>query len=354
VQAQKKEKTNYLKHPELFYAKYFPWLKFNTTQADSQYVASYPDYLTVGMNTLIYNVDLKLTPTTTLPHPGKDITSQFNSISKTNIGFNFGYRSLSGGFTFNVAPTNTADYAPSSYHTFDLKLTNPKYIISFNHYKVKGYTDVNRDNNIGGTGKYVKRPDLQVLNDQLSAIYNFHWKRYSYASSFSFSERQVRSHWGLMAKVGLAYTNISADSALVSAQQKKYYGEFANVSQMKGVSVKLASGIGGNLVLFRHFYLSSVLFPGCDIFFYHYVDEHDNKSHSSQSAVLIIDASLSVGFQSERFFIGLREILDNRASRLSSVKMDATSFYTVLELGYRFNSPKPLKKIYRKVMPPGM
>jgi hypothetical protein len=50
----------------------------------------------------------------------------------------------------------------------------------------------------------------------------------------------------------------------------------------------------------------------------------------------------------------LRIEAERKSVTLHEIDMNSRYFYFGIEFGYRFNTPRIVKKVYRETMPPGM
>ncbi|MEO7991461.1 MAG: DUF4421 family protein [Chryseolinea sp.] len=337
-------------HPDKFYKKYFPNLKVKRVLLDTNYIKSYPNYLTVGVHVL--SPALYSTISTRNSSIGSGADVKFRTSVADIIGFSANYRFVSVGFALLLKQglQKHADYAPSAYRTLTIKYNNPAYSFQFKYLKLKGFTEINGM----GSSSLAKRPDIVNREYQFESVYNFDWKRYSYLAPLIFSQRQVKSRAGFLLKGGLYYKKFSGDSSLVEREKSQYYESFGDTKAIQNFSIKLAPGVGGNLILYKHICLSMALFTSFDVYFYRYTSSADEVSTRRESIVFALDGYVSLGYQSKRFYAGLKYETDRRDAALHGVKMNIVNAYTGLECGYRFNAPRVMKKFYKKTMPPGM
>lgn len=322
-------------------------------QPDRKYIESYPSYLSIGVFTIAPTINLKLNA------DAKEIKDQhYNSDFRANIsnilGFTVGYRGINVAVGFKTASKDQTnnDYAKSSYSTVTVRLRHPVYYLLLRYSSVKGMTDLNTANRnpTDTISKYLQREDIRNTDYQFEGIYNFSWKKYSYTAPLTFLQRQIKSHVGILLKSGLAYSELSADSAIVSARQRPYYAELNDVQKLSGVSIKVAPGVGGNLIFFKRMYLSAAFFIAYDLYLYKYTRFSDGSSKSGQSFVVVFDGRASLGYQSERFYIGLRYEGDSRGAQIDHVHITTQYSYIGFEVGYRFKAPGFLKKGFDKVL----
>jgi hypothetical protein len=189
---------------------------------------------------------------------------------------------------------------------------------------------------------------------QFEGIYNFGWKKYSYLAPITFSQRQVKSRAGILLKAGVYYDQMSDDSTLITRQQQPYFDGLSNVKVIRTLSIKLAPGVGGNLVFLRTVYLSVAVFASPDLYFYRYLNNLNEMTTQRSAFVYTLEGKTSLGYQSRRVYAGLRFEVENRKASLHSIKMNTFYSYIGIELGYRFIAPHIIKKVYKDTMPPGM
>ncbi|HSZ72868.1 MAG TPA: DUF4421 family protein [Cytophagaceae bacterium] len=320
-------------------------------QPDKHFIESYPNYLSLGVYTIAPTINYKINPEAK-ELSDKNLNSDYRANISNILGLTFGYRGINVAVGFKVSSNDKkkVDYASSSYSSIAVRLRHPVYYLLFKYSKVKGLTDLNAANNTDSTIKYLKRGDIGVTDYQFEGIYNFSWRRYSYTAPLTFLQRQLRSHIGILLKAGLAYNEISADSGLVSARQRPYFQDFNDIEKISGFSIKAAPGIGGNLIFFKRMYLSMAFFIAYDLYLYKYKKFSDGSTASGQSFVVVFDGRASLGYQSERFYIGLRYEGDSRGASIVHTRVTTQYSYVGFEVGYRFKAPGLLKKGFDKVL----
>ena len=150
------------------------------------------------------------------------------------------------------------------------------------------------------------------------------------------------------------YNQLSSDSTLVDARKAQFYGDFKDVKGIKTLSIRIAPGLGSNFVFFKRYYSSLVAFPSYDLYFYKYLRDSDEKVKGRQTFVFVMEGKASLGYHSERIYGGLRIEAEKRNASLHDIAMNSMYTYLGVEFGYRFNTPRVVKKVYRETMPPGM
>jgi hypothetical protein len=356
IQAQeKKEKENVFLHPAKFYQKFFPHFKIKRIPVDSLYVKTYPNYLSVAAHVLLPKIYLDLN---SIGPKGKNknASSEFRTNVNTIIGFSGSYRFVTAGFAVALKsnPGNTEGYTHTTYRTATIRYNSAKYILQFRFMKIKGLTDVNDLNRQDSTQKYVMRGDITMKEYHFEGIYNFSWRKYSYIAPIDFTQRQVKSRVGFMLKTGIYNNQLLGDSNLLTVRQRTYFEGFDNIKKMIGYSVKLAPGVGANIVFLRQFYISASVFAPYNLYFNRLYNSDNHLVRKEASLQLVLDGTASLGYQSKRIYAGLRYQAESKGAKLQYISFTTVYSYIGVDVGYRFQTPHIVKKVYKKTMPPGM
>lgn len=323
---------------------------------DPKYIESYPEYLALGMYVIAPTTSLRLeTKKDTTARSGNKVLSNYQANLSNIIGFSFGYRAIHVVWGFNVASDKqkNKDLVASKYNSFAVRVKHHVYYLLFRYSKLQGLTDMNTQNSSNPLSPYVKRPDIKLKEYAFEGIYNFSWRKYSYTAPLTFMQRQLKSRVGILLKTGVSYSELTADSGLVSDRESKVFDKLNDIQKIDGVSIKLAPGFGGNLILFKRVYLSAALFLAYDLYFYDYKKFSDGSRTSGTSFVVVVDGRASLGYQSERLYAGLRYEVDRRGLKFDKAQMTTEYSYVGLEFGYRFHAPKQLKRVYDAIIPSG-
>lgn len=352
---QKKEKENVLLHPDKFYRKYMPGFKIKRNPPDSVYIKTYPNFLSVGMHVLSPAIRLRVRPRAGGPE-GFDPSSSFRTNISDVLGFSASYRFISAGFAFllNTGMNMHSGYARSHYRTATIKYSSTARSFQFKYIRIRGFTDVHQAGSADGRERYVRRPDMVSKEFQFEGLHNFSWRRYSYIAPITFAQRQVKSHSGFLLKGGIYYNQISGDSALLSYRQRTYYNDFADAKVLRTLSLRIAPGFGCNIVFLKRLYFSLATFTSADLYFYKYLQNPDEKRAAHERFIFVLDSKAGLGYHSKRLYAGIRFDLEKRIGSLQDLAINNTYQYTGIELGYRFDAPGIVKKVYKKTMPPGM
>ena len=346
------KRENVFLHPRKFYKRYFPHLKIKSDPPDSAYIKIYPDYLSVSAYVLSPKIGMDIGPGNTHANGALTLRTSIGDI----LGFSANYRFVGAGFAFllNSGSPSQDNYAKSRYRTATIKYNSRSTSLQFKYLRFKGLTDIASPPGLDPLNAYIKRPDIVNKEFQFEWLYNPRWKKYSYIAPLTFSQRQIKSSTGFLLQTGVYYNQLSSDSTLVDASKRQFYADFNNVKIIKSLSIRLAPGLGSNFVFFKRYYLSLVAFPSYDLYFYKYQRDSDEKVKGRQTFIFVMEGKASLGYHSERIYGGLRIEAEKRSASLHEIDMNAMYTYFGVEIGYRFNTPRIVKKVYRETMPPGM
>ena len=352
VQAQeKKKKENVFLHPDKFYAKYLPNIKITYKPSDSTYIKTYPkNYMTIALHMLSPTIYANLSP-----GGASQAASDYRTNVKTITGFSFSYRHVTAGFALSLLPPlgDPPGYGDTRYRTATIKYKSPIYILTFRFMKIKGMTDANAFNSLDPMQQTVYRSDIIIKEYEFEGIYNFNWKKYSYLSTIDYTEGQIKSHLGFMVKAGVYSQQFYSDSNLLSMPQRPYFRSFDDITRMNGFNIKLSPGAGGNLVIKKHFYMSFAVFSPVNLYI-NRLFTTEGIAHKETNFQLVLDGSVSMGYQTKRFYAALRYEIDGRTAVMNTFQYTSVYRYIGLDIGYRFQAPGVVKKFYKDTMPPGM
>lgn len=349
---EKEKRENVFLHPDKFYKKYFPDLKIKYNPSDSNYIKTYPkNYMTVALRVLSPKIYANITPTN-FSNASSDFRTNINTIT----GLSFSYRHITAGFALSLLPPigDSPDYVHTKYHTATIKYKSPVYILTFRYMKIKGFTDVNSFNAEYSFENNIQRPDISLKEYEFEAIYNFNWKKYSYLATIDYTESQIKSRIGFMLKAGIYNQQLYSDTNLFSAPQRPYFDAVHSVSKMVGYTFKISPGIGGNIVIKKNFYAAISFFSPIS-FYLNYLYTNDKQLLQNQANVQwLLDGSMSIGYRTNRFYTAIRLDVDGRSAALNTLMYTSVYNYIGLDIGYRFITPRFIKKFYKDTMPPGM
>lgn len=313
-------------------------------RADTNYVKSYKSYLTLGVFIAAPINVLAITP--------KDSTISPTTY-KTNlasiIGFTVGYKSIyaSVGFRAPVEANKSSTYGKTYFKAFAIGTQRTRFSVRFDYRKTSGF--YNSDSLIyqasTNTTTHLKRGDVNTKQYMLSGLYNFSWKKYSYLSSFNFSEHQLKTRVGFLIKSSISSNQLKSDSSLINLPNTVSTSD--GIQQLNYTSFIVGPGIGLNVVIAKRVYFSLMLFLSYDLVSYKFIDNNNNIISKNTSFTAFFEQRAALGYHSQRFYAGLKFTADQIQVQTQDYKVGNSFGAVTLDVGYRFNAPGILKKVYK-------
>ena len=317
------ERENVFLHPPKFYKKFFPSLKIKRAKVDTLYLKTYLNYLSASTHLVIPKINFNLNPTG-IKGKEQNASSIFRTNINETIGFSGSYRYITIGFSIASKSTteNKAGYTSTKYRATSVKYNGIKYSLLFMYIKVAGLTDINRLNSTNDT--YSSRRDITMKDYYFEGLYNFSWKKFAYVVPVNFTprQRQIKSRVGFLIKGGVYNHQLYSDTNLLSVRQRPHFEEFEEIHKMIGYSIKLAPGIGGNLVVKKNLCFSLLLFAPYNLYVNRLYTADDKLEKRETVFQWLLDGMIGVVYQKNRFHAGLRYQADTRVVKLQHISLN--------------------------------
>jgi len=313
-------------------------------RADTNYVKSYENYLTLGFFIALPINILTITPKNSAISP---------SVYKTNvasiIGFTAGYKSIYAavGFRAPIEAARSSKFGKTYFKAFSIGTEKARFFVRFDYRKASGFYDSDSliYHSSNNTYSYLKRGDVNTKQYMLSGLYNFSWKKYSYLSSFSFSEHQLKTRVGVLLKSSLSSNILKSDSSLINFPNTPSISD--GIQQLNYTSFVVGPGMGLNVVVAKRVYFSMMLFLSYDFVAYKFIDNNNNVTYKNNSITVFFEERVALGYHSKRFYAGLKFTADQIQVQTQKYKVSNLFGAITLDVGYRFNAPGILKKVYK-------
>jgi hypothetical protein len=320
-------------------------------QVDTLFIQEFPHklvlspYLGSNANSLI------LTPR---PIPGDTQQQELNYQPNLRGGFgiSISYRVIdfSLGFRQKLSEENERLYGKTKATNLGFRLWATRHLLAeFTFQRVQGFSNRSTPSydtlNFDRRYPYEFREDIRVNYLKLRAVYQLNPHRFSYRSSFSFSERQKKSAWGLLLNASLYSHRSRADSSFIPSAVRADFGDYGDIKTMQIVGLGLGPGIGGTWTKGR-WYITGVLFLGMDVQYFVYDIPGVNTEKREFKLSNMADTRFSFGYNAPRFFIGIQNWNDYNILRPSAFQVRSLFGRALFSFGWRLESPKILDKAY--------
>jgi hypothetical protein len=314
-------------------------------RADTNYVKSYKNQLTMGVFIAAPISTLTLTPKDSTIRP-----TTYKTNMASIIGFTVGYKSIyaSVGFRAPIEASQSSKLGKTYFKAFAIGTQKTRFSIRFDYRKTSGFynSDSLVYNTSTQTNNYLKRADVNTKQYMLSGLYNFSWKKYSYLSSFNFSEHQLKTRVGFIIKSSFSSNHLKSDSSLINLTNTAPVSD--GIQQLNYTSFIVGPGMGLNVVVAKRVYFSLMLFLSYNFVGYKLIDNNNNTLYKSTSITAFFEQRVALGYHSKRFYAGLKFTADQIQVQTTDYKVGNLFGALTLDVGYRFNAPGILKKVYSK------
>lgn len=317
---------------------------------DTNYIHSYPNYLSIAIFNNLPSINFKIG---NAKKEQSKLTSYKSNITNV-VGFDLDYQgiSLMVGFKAKNNIQNVNTKGKSDFNLFGIKMYRHRYFANVSYMYAKSFYDDNSYLKFDGSSPehpFIVRPDLTYKKLNIYVMYNINHKKYSYLAPLSYTERQLRSKGGWLVAGGLYYYQLKDTGALGNLPPKtieKFEVDTTN-KQLNTYFMKAGFGRGLNLIISKRIFLNVQTLVSGNLAFLKTNDDKNKNYYVSPNVFLELSAGL--GYNSRRFFAGLRIAGDRNVFRRSAIKYINTTSYAQLNIGYRFNSPKWLDKGYSSI-----
>lgn len=277
-------------------------------------------------------------------------SSVYQPYIRAAVGAAFHYKAISVMLSLRgpATPEQEAQFGKTTYTILRMRIGTRRVIYDAFYSYFWGFSDRNTasyDPQKLIQKEYNKRSDILLQYGKIKATYVFSHQKFSYKSSYNYTERQKKSKATWLAVAHAYHLNVDSDSSFFNPGQREYFKKYQNMEHLNVTSIGIGPGIAGNLVAGKWF-LSGGIYVIAD-WQYHTADEKNNKRISEAwRAALVGDAFLGMGYNGDKFYSGITVRGDRNAVSLPFVQARTTFNMWVLHVGFRFNPPPIVHKIY--------
>lgn len=275
----------------------------------------------------------------------------------TNLGFGFNYKGIGLNAAFDLLGNQNSDEKYGKTKSVDIQsnIYGKKIGIDAAYQNYRGYYFSNVSD-VDPLFKpshqnYPQRPDIRTRSVSISSFYNFNSERFSYRSTYTQNERQLKSAGAPILGFYCSLLDIQSmsDSAflLPSSYILSYHPDFW-VEAVKSINFGSLAGYGYTLVIAKRIFLTvnAGIGIGYESTLGQYRYKDDRKYRQPSSAGFL---RTGVGYNSKKLYVGFTSIGSNFSSKRAangSINYNSGSFRLIF--AYRFTSPKFLDKLFDK------
>ena len=277
---------------------------------DTTHITSYTHLLALKL----YGVNKSNTISLFDDQTGQTINYRPND--KYNIGFGFNYQWIGLDLAFNLLFINDDDEVFGETKRFDIQwnLYGRRTVIDVNYQSYTGYYIANPESYIPNWNAndpvYPLRPDMASANFGVSAFYIFNHKRFSYKAAFIYNERQKKSAGSFLLGPYFSFFTIQADSSIVPVELRDSFNPNIAFAGSNFSNLGVAIGYAHTFVIKQKFFISLTLALGLGAETITTNNEDNSLDRNKTEASARVAARFSMGYNSDKFFIGLSSVGD--------------------------------------------
>jgi hypothetical protein len=199
------------------------------------------------------------------------------------------------------------------------------------------------------TEKYPIRPDVELSDLGVYGIYAFNKNKFSLWSSYSHTERQLKSAGSVLLVGALSSTHLMADSIIVSGDYLKQIQIVTSFADFRTTTLALGTGYSYSLIYQKFFFNLSVSL-GPAHHWIHYKGA-DGASHYDIAINSYTDTRVALGFNADRFFGGLSFVNQNMATKVEELRINTQTRAFRIVVGYRIKEKGFMARTWRDFFP---
>ncbi|MCW3072542.1 MAG: hypothetical protein JWO44_2432 [Bacteroidetes bacterium] len=238
----------------------------------------------------------------------------------------------------------------TKYNDIQLNLYGKRVTSDISYQYYRGFYIANtHDYTHEGSGKFEIRPDVKTTLFSTSTYYVFNYKKFSYRSTFAFTESQLKSCGSAL--LGGYYTlfGVRSDSSLVS---NTFIDAFDSLSLIRKGSSQTFGINAGYIYTFvkKKFYATTSVVPGFGLEQTYYERADGSQFRSSFGPSAKINLRLGFGYDAGNFYFGTMGLYDFFFNfSKSNCSFNYSTGKAMVFVGYRFRAIKTERRILRKL-----
>ncbi|HEY9045788.1 MAG TPA: DUF4421 family protein [Ohtaekwangia sp.] len=305
----------------------------------SQYIKTFPDHFFLWPVLKQRRLDFEM----------KNLDNKNTSLNyRSNKPYSFGL----GMYLFELAvevtfavPLN-ADakriYGESNARDLQLNVIGKKWGIDAYLQKYEGFYLDDPSVKIPVNQPYPHRPDIEARNNGVSVNYTFNNKKFSFRSTYTFVDQQLRSAGSFLLYGTLSSFSAAGDSAILGEPYLNRFGEASRIKSFRVTTLGIAPGYTYSLI-YKGFFLNGTLAFG---------PAHNWLSSTHEDGVQKNDIKfniyaagrIAIGYNGDKVFGGFSFIAQGKSAKFDNAQIVGSNTTFKMLIGYRFREVGFLKK----------
>jgi len=199
------------------------------------------------------------------------------------------------------------------------------------------------------TDAYPTRPDVSMSHTGVVGLYAFNKNRYSLWSSYTHSERQLKSAGSVLLAGAVSSFRLQADSVILSPATLQRLTATTSFLDMRSTTLGIGPGYGYSFIYQNLFFnLSFSIGPAHHWIYYR---GSDGKDHYDIALNSYTDSRVSFGYNSDRFFTSISFVNQTTTTKVEEIHVNTETMAFRFVVGYRFKEKGLLAKTWRDAFP---
>jgi len=196
---------------------------------------------------------------------------------------------------------------------------------------------------------YPIRPDIGLSDLGVTGIYAFNKNKFSLWSSYSHTERQLKSAGSVLLVGAISSAHLLADSIVVAGDFLKQIQVVTSFKDFRSTTLALGTGYSYTLIYQKLFFNLSVSL-GPAHHWIHYKGR-DGQDHYDIAINSYTDTRVAFGFNADEFFGGISFMNQTMATKIEELRVNTQTMAFRMVVGYRIREKGFMANAWRDFFP---
>lgn len=303
------------------------------------YIKSFPDYF------FVYPVLKQRSSNFALAKRDRSSVLTYLPNNTYNLGLGMYLFELGLEFSFAIPLRERSidRFGESESRDLHLNVLAKRWGLDALYQRYSGFYIVDRENEPPPDTPYPQRQDVVTRNFGLAWHYVFNHQKFSFRSSYNFSERQLYSSGSFILTAAWNTFRVAADSSIVHYARREAFGRQVDFTRLRYTTISIAPGYTYNLT-YNNFFLNVTLGLGPA---HHWINFDLEGNQEVQHDIAInayLNARVAIGYNGYRIFGGISFMSQGNTIRFDDANFSNNNSIFKILVGYRFKETGILKK----------
>jgi hypothetical protein len=297
----------------------------------STYIKGFPDDFFIWPVVTQRSLDFEIKD-----RPDKDKSLSYRSNKPTALGFGVYLFEIGVelSFAIPVAEKEKQIYGESEASDLQLNIFTKKWGLESYYRKYQGFYLADPDVPVPPGTPFPQRLDVTTRNIGVIGNYVFNNRKFSFRSSYNYSERQLRSSGSFLLFGSINGFRVRGDSAIIGEAYRGDFGNNVAIQEIKSTSLGIAPGYAYSFIR-KGFFINATLGIGPAHNWLAQTNEDGETKHDIEFTAFFA-ARAALGYNGDRFFTGFSFISQAQSARFETVQLTNKTASYKLVVGFRF------------------